>query len=91
MGKHGLAIMIADKMPPPDKLKGRSGGDYGSDDSMGSGDDGGDEGEGGDDEEMELSTMADFRKCLKDGDDKSALGHLRDLVSMLSSPEEKDE
>lgn len=75
MSKGSLGIMIADKMPPPGS-KGKadeySGDDTGADDS------------GGGDEEMELATMADFRKCLRSGDDEGALGHLRDLVGMLS-------
>lgn len=76
--------MIADKMPPPGKSNGSSGGgDYGGD--------GGESSDSGDDEDMELSTMADFRSCLKSGDDEGALGHLRDLVDMLSQPGEKDE
>jgi hypothetical protein len=79
-GKHGLAIMIADKMPPPDKLKGKSGGDY-SDNSD----------DAGDDEQMELDTMRDLRQCMKSGDDKGALGHLRDLVQMLQEPDEDKE
>lgn len=79
--------MIADKMPAP----GKSRGDYGStsEDAADGGADDASEGDG--DEEMEVSTMADFRKCLKSGDDQGALGHLRDLVSMLSDPGEKDE
>ena len=83
MSKHGLAIMIADKMPPPGKRD--TGGDYGGDTG-----DSTDE-EGGGDEEMELSAVADFFKCGKSGDYEGALGHLRDLVSMLSDPGEKDE
>lgn len=84
MSKHGLAIMIADKMPPPGK-SGGGGADY-------SGDAGGDSAdEGGDDEGMELSAVTDFFKCGKSGDYSGALGHLRDLVSMLSDPGEKDE
>lgn len=83
MSKPGLAIMIADKMPPPGKRKGAPADDYG--------DDGGDSSDSGDDEDMELSTMADFRQCLKSGDDEGALGHLRDLVDMLSQSGEKDD
>lgn len=74
MSKGSLGIMIADKMPPP--------GEKGSGDSAG--DDTGTDDSGGGDEEMELATMADFRKCLRSGDDEGALGHLRDLVGMLS-------
>lgn len=80
-GKRGLAIMIADKMPPPDKLKGGGKSDDYSDSSD---DEGGD-----DDEQMELDTMRDLRQCLKSGDDKQALGHLRDLVQMLQEPGEE--
>jgi hypothetical protein len=85
MAKHGLAIMIADKMPPPGK-GGSSKDDY-AEPVAGDGKD-----EGGDgDETMELDTMRDFRQCLKSGDDEQALAHLKDLISMLGSPEEKDE
>ncbi len=78
MSKHGLAIMIADKMPPPDKLKGGDKSEY-SDSS----DDGGD-----DDEQMEVDTVKDFFACGKSGDYQGALGHLRDLVQMLQEPGE---
>jgi len=85
MAHKGLAIMIADKMPPPDKL-GKSKDDYGDSGGDYSSDDGGD-----DDEQTELDTMRDLRGCIKSGDDKGALGHLKDLISMLSSSDEKDE
>jgi len=89
MAHKGLAIMIADKMPSPDKLAKHEEHD-GEYDGYSDGD--GEEGhEEGDDEQMELDTMRDFRQCIKDGDDKGALGHLRDLVDMLSEPGEKEE
>lgn len=74
MSKHGLAIMIADKMPAPGKSRGAAPADDYSDEA--DGDDG-----GGD--ELALSTVADFFKCGKSGDYEGALGHLRDLIPML--------
>jgi len=82
VSKHGLAIMIADKMPPPGSKGGGAKPDDYAEDEGTNDDDGGD----GD---MQLATMADFRKCLKAGDDEGALGHLRDLMGMLSGGEEE--
>jgi hypothetical protein len=81
---HGLAIMIADKMPPPHKMKGGDGYE---------GEDDGEEhdGEEGDDEGTEESTVKDFWSACKLGDYKEAVDHLRDLIHMLSEPGEDEE
>lgn len=82
-----FAMLVADKMPGPDKLgKDTEDEEY----ADGSADDA-EEGDDGDDEQLELDTMKDFRTCLRSGDDKEALKHLRDLVKLLGVKEDAEE
>lgn len=83
--RKGLAVIIASKIPPPDRLKSsrpRFDSEAGADEGEG------DEGEG---DMGKVSAAEDLISAVKDGNAKAVIAAFEDLYAMCGEPMAKDD